>query len=91
MKRILLFLGVAFVISAVAAYAFRAPLAAAIGERITADMFVAADNDAYDPGIATGQQLPAIRALFQGKEITGVQAFMGARGLVLFVNRSVDW
>ena len=27
----------------------------------------------------------------EGRELTGVAQFMGERGMVLFVNRSVDW
>jgi hypothetical protein len=73
------------------AYAFREPLLGAMFERVTADMFVAKDDDPYDPGLAIGAQLPALRARYAGHEITDVAAFMGANGLALFVNRSVDW
>jgi hypothetical protein len=72
-------------------YVFREPLMAAVAERMTADMFVQADTDAYDPGVATGASFPAIRALYDGKEVTDIAQFMGPNGLVLVANRSVDW
>jgi hypothetical protein len=72
-------------------YVFREPLMAAVAERMTADMFVQADMDAYDPGVATGASFPAIRALYDGKEVTDVAQFIGPNGLVLVANRSVDW
>ncbi len=77
--------------AAVAIYAFREPLTAAAVDRMTANMYVPADTDAYDPGVAVGQPMPAIHALLAGREVTDVGEFMGAKGLVIFVNRSVDW
>jgi hypothetical protein len=78
-------------VAAVGIYAFREPLMAAAIDRLTANMYVSADNDPYDPGVAIGQPMPAIHALVDGREVTGVSDLMGARGLVIFVNRSVDW
>jgi hypothetical protein len=72
-------------------YLFREPLMNAIVERMTADMFVTADTDDYDPGVATGEKLPAIRARHDGAEITDIRRFMGTNGTVLIANRSVDW
>lgn len=63
----------------------------AIVERLTANMFVAADTDAFDPGIAVGSSLPALRAMHAGKEVTGLDGMAGTRGTLLVVNRSVDW
>ncbi len=72
-------------------YVWRDPLMGALAERMTAHMFVARDDDAYDPGIAVGAHVPALRALHRDREIADLDAFMGTRGLALFVNRSVDW
>lgn len=55
------------------------------------NIFVPADTDAFDPGLAIGAQFPEIRALYQGREITNIDQFMGEKGLVFFANRSVDW
>ena len=60
-------------------------------EKITADMFVEADTDDFDPGIATGETFPAIRALYQGQQITSIQELAGDKGMVFIANRSVDW
>ena len=61
---------IALTIVAVAAsgiYAFHEPLMAAVIDRMTANMYVASDTDAYDPGVAVGQPMPAIRALLDGR------------------------
>ena len=55
------------------------------------NIFVRSDTDSFDPGLPIGAQFPAIRALYQGKEITDISQFMGEKGVVFFANRSVDW
>jgi peroxiredoxin len=55
------------------------------------EMFLSADTDAFDPGLPMGAEFPAIRALYQGEEISGIDAFMGEKGLAFFAVRSVDW
>ena len=82
---------VTLLVAGAAGYAFRAPLLEVVADRLTADMFVAADADSFDPGVATGAPLPGLRALHDGREVHGVDTFAGSRGTVLFVSRSVDW
>ena len=77
--------------TAVGIYAFREPLLAAGIDRMTATMYVPSDTDAYDPGVAVGQPMPAIHALLDGRELTSIGELMGAKGAVIYVNRSVDW
>lgn len=72
-------------------YAFRAPIMEALMERLTADMFVPADTDEYDPGVAVGAMLPPLRATYNGNEVNDVAGFMGERGVALYAIRSVDW
>ncbi len=72
-------------------YAFRQPLMEAMTEGITSNMFVAADTDAYDPGVAVGASLPPLLATYNGAEVTDLGAFMGERGIALYAIRSVDW
>ena len=60
-------------------------------DRMTANMFVPRGDDRYAPGIAIGETLPPLKARYQGREITQLNAFMGAKGMVIYVNRSVDW
>jgi hypothetical protein len=91
MKKTLTITLVVIAVAGVGLYLFRAPLFDAVAERLTADMFVAADDDAFDPGIPVGATLPAIRARYQGRTVTGLSEFVGSNGLVLFANRSVEW
>jgi hypothetical protein len=72
-------------------FAFREPIMGAVVERLTRDMFVAADTDAFDPGVPVGSALPSIRARMADREVTDIGALMGERGAVLIANRSVDW
>ena len=55
------------------------------------NIFVPKDTDSFDPGLPIGAQFPSIRALYQGKEITDIDRFLGDKGAVFFANRSVDW
>ena len=57
----------------------------------TSGMFVAEDPDTFSPGLPVGARFPAIRAIYQGREITGIDPFMGARGAVFVAVRSADW
>jgi hypothetical protein len=91
MKRIVIGTAALLVVAGVAIYAFRAPLIEAVADRMTAHMFVARDTDAYDPGVALGQAFPPIHARYQNREVTDIGEFMGTRGVVVYVNRSVDW
>jgi hypothetical protein len=91
MKKFLIVLVIVLGVSGVGAYLFREPLMQAVVERVTADMFVSRDTDAYDPGVAVGEPFPALRARFEAREVTAIDEFVGDRGTVVFVNRSVDW
>jgi hypothetical protein len=91
MRRFLIGAGVFLVLAGAGAYLFREPLKEAVFARLTADMFVAADDDAFDPGVAVGVGLPPLRAVVDGREIASIAEFAGARGTVLIANRSVDW
>jgi len=91
MKKILFGVVAALIIAGISAYAFRAPLVAAVSSQLTADMFVAADDDPFDAGPLIGSRLPAILASHEGAPITSLESLMGTRGLLLFANRSVEW
>ncbi len=58
---------------------------------MTADMFIAADTDSFDPGVAIGDSFPAVRAIHQGREITDAGEFIHDKGMVFIANRSADW
>jgi peroxiredoxin len=57
----------------------------------TANMFVTADDDGFDPGLPIGAAFPDIEALYRGEPITSLDGLVGVRGTVLIANRSVDW
>ena len=56
-----------------------------------ANMFVSEVTDTFNPGLQIGAQFPAIRALYQGEEITAVDRFIHDRGALFIAVRSVDW
>ena len=89
MKKSICLLTAGVAIALAGGHAFVNDLAAQPGG--LGDIFVSEDNDSFDPGLPVGAPFPAIRALWQGQEITGVDEFMGDRGLAFFAMRSVDW
>ena len=72
-------------------FLFREPLFDALGELITADVFIAADDDDFEPGVEVGEPVPEIAARRQGRLVSGVGEYLGPNGLVLMAVRSVDW
>ena len=58
---------------------------------VTSGMFVSEDTDGFSPGLPIGARFPAIRALYQGQEVTSIEQFMGERGAVFVAVRSADW
>jgi peroxiredoxin len=62
-----------------------------IEQFITAEMFVDADIDQFDAGPNIGLKIPPINAIYDGKIILDITTFSGESGLVLVINRSLDW
>jgi hypothetical protein len=60
-------------------------------EVITSDMYVAADTDAFDPGVSVGSSFPYIQAFYDGREVNDAGEFLHDKGMVFIANRSVDW
>ena len=56
-----------------------------------ADVLIDEDTDDFDPGLPIGARFPEIRALYQGREINDIDAFIRDKGAVFIANRSVDW
>lgn len=56
-----------------------------------ANMFVTEVTDAFNPGVQVGTQFPAIRAMYQGEEITTIDQFIRDKGMIFIAMRSVDW
>ena len=91
MKRTLKILAVLFLLALALAYVFREPLKELAFNVLTQDMFVASDNDDFDPGPATGSFFPGLQASYQGRRITLINEFAGRNGTVVIASRSVDW
>ena len=89
-KRLVIVLSVLFVACG-SIYLLRGQLWEGIKNTLTADMFVEADTDDFDPGIAIGSAFPAIRAHYQGQEINDLQPLIHDKGMVFIANRSADW
>jgi peroxiredoxin len=73
------------------AYVFRGPLKELVFAVLTQDMFVASDNDDFDPGPAVGSNFPGLQASYQGRTITLINEFAGVNGTVFIASRSYDW
>ncbi len=91
MKKIVIPLLSALIVTALAIYIFRAPLKEALFARITDDMFVSGDSDDFDPGPSVGSSFPGVRALHLGQEISLLTPFAGSNGTALVASRSLDW
>jgi len=66
------------------------PAADAMEDRF-ANMFVSEVSHTFSPGLKIGDRFPAIRARFQGEEITGIDRFIRDKGAIFIAARSVDW
>lgn len=58
---------------------------------LTDSMFVDADNDAFNPGIDTGEDFPLLMAVYQGQTVSDLRSFVGDKGMIFIASRSVDW
>jgi hypothetical protein len=58
---------------------------------LTDSMFVEVDNDAFNPGIDTGEDFPLLTAVYQGQTVSDLQSFVGDKGMIFIASRSVDW
>ncbi len=72
-------------------YLYKKPLKLWIFAQITQDMFVAADNDSFDPGPAINSHFPGLQGIYQGRSITLIDEFKGVNGTVVVASRSFDW
>jgi peroxiredoxin len=72
-------------------YLFREPLKEMAVAIITQDMFVAGDDDQFDPGPAQGSRFPGLQASYKGRPVTLLEEFAGPSGTVFIASRSIDW
>jgi peroxiredoxin len=57
----------------------------------TGDMFVALDDDGFDPGPAVGSHFPGLQAMHRGERVTMLHNLDRANGIMLVASRSIDW
>ena len=91
MKKVFLVLAGVVVVVAAGIFVFREQVFEATEPSVTENMFVSSDADNFDPGLPISAQFPAIRALYEGQEITGIDRFIRDKGAVFIAVRSVDW
>ena len=91
MKKVLSSIAVGLVIVVGLAFLFRDSLFGYLGERLTEDMFVAADTDGFDPGLPIGSPFPPIEARYRGETVRDLSTFIGDKGMIFVANRSADW
>lgn len=56
-----------------------------------ADMFITEITGDFNPGLQIGDQFPAIRAMYEGEEITSIDRFIRDKGAIFIAARSADW
>lgn len=91
MKKFLVVTSAVLLMAAALIYLFREPLKEMAFARLTADMFVDADQDSFDPGPAIGSHFPGLRAAYQGRDVSLIDEFAGDRGTIFIASRSLDW
>jgi peroxiredoxin len=72
-------------------YLFREPLKEFAYQQLTRDMFVAADQDDFDPGPAVGSSFPGLHATHEGRAVSLLTPFAGTSGTLFIASRSLDW
>lgn len=91
MKKVLIVIAAVLLVAATLVYQFRMPIKEMAYAKLTENMFVAMDNDNFDPGPALGSRFPGLRATYQGGEISLIDTFAGNNGTVFIASRSLNW
>ncbi len=91
MQRVMTIIAAMLIGAAALLYLFREPMKQVVFDRLTTDMFVAADTDAFDPGPALGSDFPGVNAQYEGRRIQLLTRFAGEKGTVLVASRSLEW
>lgn len=91
MKNTLKIVAVLILLVFVVGYLYREQLKEMAFDTLTRDMFVASDNDDFDPGPALGSRFPGLQAIYKGRTITLIDEFSGPNGTAFIASRSIDW
>ena len=84
-------LGLVVVILFIGVYVFRDALKQSLYGEVTRNMFLTADNDAFDPGPTIGSDFPGVNASWKGRQLQRIEEFAGPNGTVFVATRSADW
>lgn len=90
-KKVFLISASLLLVLAGSAYLFRTQLWEVPVDHLSKDIFIAADTDDFDPGLAVGSKFPAIKALYKGTEVNDIRNLSRDKGMVFIANRSADW
>ena len=60
-------------------------------QQLTANMFVASDTDAFDPGLKVGERFPLLEARLNQTIVNSIDPLIADKGLIFIASRSVDW
>jgi peroxiredoxin len=91
MKTLFKIIFVLILLSLALGYLYREPIKQRVFTQITQGMFVAVDNDDFDPGPAINSHFPGLQATYQGRSITLIDEFKGVNGTAVIASRSFDW
>ena len=91
MKNIFKVVFVLILFSLAVGYLYREPIKQRVFAQITQGMFVAVDNDDFDPGPAINSHFPGLQATYQDRSITLIDEFKGVNGTAVIASRSFEW
>jgi len=91
MKKVFKIIAALLVLVLIVGYVFREPLKEMAFAAFTDGMFVASDDDDFDPGPVVGSRFPGLQATYNGDSVTLINEFAGENGTALIASRSVDW
>ena len=91
MKNVFKVVFVLILLSLALGYLYREPIKQRVFAQITQGMFVAVDNDDFDPGPAINSHFPGLQATYQDRSITLIDEFKGVNGTAVIASRSFEW
>jgi hypothetical protein len=91
MKKFFQGLGLLVAVLGIAVFAAGDLLKERMYAKLTEDMFVSEDADAFSPGVAVGELFPDLNVSYQGQTVSDMGQFIGDKGMIFIAVRSVDW
>ncbi|GAB3270393.1 peroxiredoxin family protein [Parahaliea aestuarii] len=91
MQRVLIIFAAILLLAIALLYSNQDRVKEAAYNKLTENMFVAADTDSFDPGPAVGSQFPGIYARYRGDTVRLLTDFAGPQGTAFVASRSLAW